>query len=163
MPNELLERNPVAAPDSDRPQINRLEGLLEGIISRHADSGFSRKARLVGPDEQVIELPDSVFNLLRQVVYYLSEGKAISLIPVNKELTTQEAADILNVSRPFLIKILDQGDLRFRYVGSHRRIRVDDLIDYQNRRDSNRRQALDEMIKISEEAGLYDKDIGFVE
>jgi excisionase family DNA binding protein len=162
MANVLLEKNPVAAPESDRQEINRLEDLFEKIAKEGVQHVISRKARLVGPNDEVIELPDTVFNLLRQVVFYLSEGKAISLIPVNKELTTQEAADLLNVSRPFLIKLLDQGELNYRYVGKHRRIRVDDLIEYRQNRDAYRSHAIEEMIKISEEAGLYDKDIGFV-
>lgn len=163
MPNELIERNPVAAPASDRTEINKLANYLEDMSAGRSKNGHNCKTKLVGPDEQAIEIPDSVLTLMRQLVSYLSEGKGISIIPVNKELTTQEAAELLNVSRPFLIKLLDQGDLKFRYVGTHRRIAINDLIEYRNRRDTYRSQAIDEMIRISEEEGLYDIDVEFPE
>ena len=81
----------------------------------------------------------------------MADGRSITLVPHDKELTTQEAADILHVSRPHLIKLLDRGDLPFHRVGTHRRIRIEDVLTYRDRRDAERSAALDELTKLSEE------------
>ena len=86
----------------------------------------------------------------------MAQGNAVTLIPVHAELTTQEAADLLNVSRPFLIKLVDTGEIPCRKVGRHRRIRYNDLMAYKQRNDRLRRQALDEIVGISQELNLYD-------
>ena len=75
----------------------------------------------------------------------------------NRQLTTQQAADILNVSRPFLVKLLDEEAIPYIKVGSHRRIRFKDLIIYKEHRDSKRRKLLDQLIEMTEEAGLYEE------
>ena len=75
----------------------------------------------------------------------------------NRELTTQQAADILNVSRPFLVKLLDEGAIPYIKVGSHRRIRFKDLIIYKEHRSRKRRKLLDQLIEMTEEAGLYEE------
>ncbi|HEY7832450.1 MAG TPA: helix-turn-helix domain-containing protein [Ktedonobacterales bacterium] len=77
-------------------------------------------------------------------------------MPLNKELTTQEAADLLNVSRPFLIKLLEQGGVPFAKTGSHRRIRFSDLMAYKHRRDADRQRALARLTQMSQEVGLYE-------
>lgn len=81
----------------------------------------------------------------------MADGRSITLVPHDKELTTQEAADILHVSRPHLIKLLDRGDFPFHRVGTHRRIRIEDVLTYRDRRDAERSAALDELTKLSEE------------
>jgi excisionase family DNA binding protein len=111
---------------------------------------------LIGPQGEEIELPMSLFHVLRQIIYHMMRGRAISIVPFSKELSTQEAADILNVSRPFLIKRLEQGELPFTKVGTHRRIRFDDLMNYKRQRDNNRKAGLAEIAHISEDVGLYD-------
>jgi excisionase family DNA binding protein len=81
---------------------------------------------------------------------------SISIVPINKELSTQEAADILNVSRPFLVKLLESGVIPFVKVGTHRRIRFIDLMEYKKHRDEETQKGLIEIMRISEEEGLYD-------
>lgn len=76
-------------------------------------------------------------------------------MPSNKYLTTQEAADILNVSRPYVVKLLEQGDIPYVKAGAHRRIRFDDLMAYKARRDATRRSALSRLTRMSEDLGLY--------
>ena len=89
----------------------------------------------------------------------MASGQAISLVLHNRELTTQEAADILNVSRPFLVKLLEKGEIPYIKVGSHRRILFQHLMTYKQQRKVQRRQLLDELIEMTEEAGLYEEGI----
>jgi len=113
-------------------------------------------AKLLGPRGDVVELPASVATLLRQLVTHLAHGNAITLVPVGKELTTQQAADILNVSRPYLIKLLDSGQIPYTRTGTHRRIRFTDLTRYKSRRDAELRAGLGELSRLSQELGAYD-------
>ncbi len=102
-----------------------------------------------------IELPKPIYELLVRVATSLQEGKVISLVPETQELTTQAAANILGVSRPHLIKLLESGRLAFHKVGAHRRIRMKDLSEFQQARDRERRRALDDLARKAQEAGLY--------
>ena len=130
--------------------------MLESSRPKGEPESVGPLPKLVGPDGEEIELPLSVFQLLRRIVYHLMSGRAISIVPVNKELSTQEAADILNVSRPYLVSLLEAGKIPFGRVGTHRRIRFSDLMKYKEHRDKERKQGLAEMAHISEDAGLYD-------
>ncbi len=100
-----------------------------------------------------VTLPFSAFKLLMTVLTQMAEGNAITLIPVHAELTTQEAANLLNVSRPYLIRLLEEKKIPFRKVGTRRRILFQDLMDYKAKIDTARRKALDE---LSEEAQNLD-------
>ena len=102
-----------------------------------------------------LELPRPIYELLVRVASALQEGKVISLVPETQELTTQAAANILGVSRPHLIKLLESGKLAFHKVGAHRRIRMNDLSEFQQARDRDRRRALDDLARKAQEAGLY--------
>jgi excisionase family DNA binding protein len=152
---ETLERNLITSPIDEQTALNKLEELLEESAENQSNVS---KLELVGQNGERIELPDTVLQVLRQAVKLMLEDKAVSITAINKELTTQEAADLLNVSRPFLIKLLDRGEIDYRLVGRHRRIRFDDLMEYKALRYKRRNEAIQEMIQISEEAGLYEKD-----
>ncbi len=143
----VLEHEPISANENEKAALRKIEGVLRNAAS---------VSKLVGPGGEEIELPASVFQILRNSVYHMIQGEAISIVPVNKELTTQEAADLLNVSRPYLVKLLEQEKIPFIKVGNHRRIEFNDLIAYKKRREEERQMALDEMAHISEDAGLYD-------
>lgn len=138
-------RGPVAADASERDTLGEVERLIAG----------EQAPKLVGAEGRAIELPGTVVALLRQLVHDLAQDRAVSVVATGKELTTQEAADILNVSRPYLIKLLEQGEIPFAMVGTHRRILVSDLLAYKRRRDAARRQALVELTQLSQEWGLY--------
>jgi excisionase family DNA binding protein len=112
---------------------------------------------LVGADGERLELPDSVYRLLKEIARNMQMGRAIVLIPENQQLTTQRAADLLGVSRPHLIKLLVAGELAYHRTGSHRRIYLKDLVAYQKRRDTERRAALDSIAKEAFDSGLYDR------
>jgi excisionase family DNA binding protein len=86
----------------------------------------------------------------------IAQGNAVSFIPIHAELTTQEAADLLNVSRPFLIKQIELGKIPHHKVGKHRQIQFNDLMVYKDQIDLATSQSLDEMVAISQELGLYD-------
>lgn len=92
-----------------------------------------------------ITVPVSALRLLIEVLTQIGEGNAVSIFPIHAELTTQAAADVLNVSRPFLVQLLEQNEIPFHRVGTHRRIRYQDLIDYKERLDRERVNALDEL------------------
>ncbi|RTL43641.1 MAG: helix-turn-helix domain-containing protein [Candidatus Melainabacteria bacterium] len=117
-----------------------------------------KQARLVGPEGQEIPLPEPLYRVLEQVVPLLAADMAVSIVPVGHLLTTQEAADLLNVSRPYLIKLLQEGDISFERVGTHRRIRFEDLMEYKHKRDKKRRSALKKLTKMAQEASLYDEE-----
>ena len=106
---------------------------------------------VVGADGHHIELPVSALEALRKVVEAMSRGESVTVIPHDKQLTSQEAAEILSVSRPHLIKLLDRGELPFHRVGTHRRIKIEDVLAYRERRDAERRAALAELTRLSED------------
>lgn len=112
---------------------------------------------LIGADGERVELPDSVFRLLKDITRNMQLGRAVVLIPENQQLTTQRAADLLGVSRPHLIKLLEAGELPYHKAGSHRRIYLKDLLAYQKRRNAERKSALDRIAKEAFESGLYDR------
>ena len=95
--------------------------------------------------EQPLELPAGAVSLLRDILDAMAAGRGVSLIPENAELTTVQAAAVLNVSRPFLIKLLTQGALPHRKVGKHRRIRMEDVMAYKARIDREREAVLDQL------------------
>lgn len=99
-------------------------------------------------------LPGHTLQLLLDVLSEISKGNAISLIPHHQEVSTQEAANLLNVSRPFLVKLLEQNDIPFRKVGAHRRVLLRDVLAYKERIDQQRSQALDDLAALSQQEGM---------
>ncbi len=142
---------PVIAPVADQALLEGVESLLRRAAG---DSPSMRRPKLVGPDGDTIDLPESIFRLLRQIVPHLKKGHALTVVPLHKELSTQQAADILNVSRPFLIGLLERGEIPYTKVGKHRRIRFDHLIAYKRRRDTDRREILKRLTELGQELGL---------
>lgn len=102
-----------------------------------------------------IELPTSALTLLMNILGELAEGNAVQIVPVHAELTTQEAANILNVSRPHMVKLLEEGKLPFHKTGRHRRVLFADLMSYKTQRERESHQAMQELDDISQELGLY--------
>lgn len=101
-----------------------------------------------------IVVPKSVLDVLVRVLGSLSAGEGITVVPSHAELTTQQAADMLNVSRPHLIKLLSEGQIEFRTVGTHRRVVAQSLMDYMKADDQRRRDAAAELTQLGQETGL---------
>lgn len=137
--------DPVSIPKTQENQIRDLRRLVQ-------EGG----AKLVGPDGREIEIPEPVHELLLLILKNLQAGRAISIVPEHQQLTTQRAADILGVSRPFLVGLLENGDIPFHMVGSHRRIYLRDLLEYKRQRDAARHEAINNMARAEMEAGTYD-------
>lgn len=133
------------AETSELSRLRELRSRIETVFQR------SQKPYLVASDGTSVELPPSAVEALQLVIGALSDGQAITIVPHDRELTSQEAADILNVSRPHLIKLLDGGEIRFHRVGTHRRLTVEDVLAYRERRDAERHAALSELTRLSEE------------
>lgn len=118
---------------------------------------LERAPALVGPNQESIPIPESVFNILRQVIGYMRQGKGVSVVPVMEELTTQRAANMLGVSRPFLIDLLNRNEIPHHKAGTHRRIYLRDVIAYRNNRDQERKKILDEIARQAVADGDYDQ------
>lgn len=102
-----------------------------------------------------IELPTSALTLLMSILGELATGNAVQIVPVQAELTTQEAANILNVSRPHMVKLLEEGHLPFHKTGRHRRVLFADLMQYKEQRENESMQAMQELTDRSQELGFY--------
>ena len=115
-----------------------------------------RPLRLTAMDAhaQVVELPPAAAELLVRVLNQMAQGNAVTLIPIHAELTTQQAADILGVSRPFVVKEIEAKRLPARKVGTRRRVMFGDLMKYKQRSDADRRQALAELAALDDELGI---------
>jgi excisionase family DNA binding protein len=123
---------------------------LGRFLEHHTGPGL-----LPGPDGEQVPLPEEVYRVLAEVVEAMREGKAITLVPRTRRLTTQEAADFLGVSRPTMVKLLEDGKIPYEQPGRHRRILFTDLLAYTGRQHADRRAALDRMTEDASEAGIY--------
>jgi excisionase family DNA binding protein len=101
-----------------------------------------------------VTVPTEAFDLFVDVLTQMANGNAVSIVPVHAELTTQQAAEMLNVSRPFLVGLLDEGKIPFRLVGTHRRVRAGDVVAYKERDAAYRRSVADELTTEAEKHGM---------
>lgn len=101
-----------------------------------------------------ITIPGPAFDLLLEILGQMANGNAVTIVPVHAELTTQQAADTLNVSRPFLVQLLESGAIPYRRVGTHRRVRFADLMEYRQKDEEQRREVMDELASEAQKHGL---------
>ena len=107
-----------------------------------------------GDPEAAVVVPAQALDLLMRVLAHLANGDAVTILPVRAEITTQQAAELLNVSRPYLIKLLDEGKVPFRKVGTHRRVLLKDLLEFKRHDEAERREALAELAAEAQKLGL---------
>lgn len=145
------QMTPVVAHQSQR------EGLAALVEQLKSTDAHQHKAayKLLSPSGEVTELPESALILLERVIEVLARGDALTVVPVGKELTTQQAANLLNVSRQYLVRLLDDGRIPHHKTGTHRRIRIEDLLTYKRQRDQERMTSLDDLSALSQDLGGY--------
>ena len=135
------------------------ESLLAEESSRRLAKLLQQNAKLslhasAGKKNESIELPVAAFRLLSDILNEMAKGNAVTFIPVHAELTTQQAADFLNVSRPYLIDLLEQSKIPFHKVGTHRRVLFKDVMEYKKAIDKLRLETLESLAEIDQELGL---------
>jgi excisionase family DNA binding protein len=120
---------------------------LRQILASQAAGDGRRSLRVLGEDNKAAEvvLAPAISQLLMELLRHIGSGDAVTLVPVSQMLTTQQAADILNVSRPYLVSLLDRREIEHHMVGRHRRIKAEHLFAYKKRRDAERAEALAEL------------------
>ena len=126
------------------------------LLASRLKKGAAMQLRILDDDgaKATVNLPAPAVGLLLRILEEMARGNAVTIIPVHAELTTQEAADMLNMSRPSLIQLLEEGKIEYRRVGTHRRVRFEALMKYKRHADEERRAVLDELAAYDQELGL---------
>jgi excisionase family DNA binding protein len=139
---------PTAPRNTEQQQVQALHRMLRGGVPA-----------LVSPAGERMELPPAVLDVLRNAVDFMSQGQAIRLVPDSQMVTTQRAADLLGMSRPFFIKLLDSGVMAHHRVGNQRRVALRDVLEFKTKRDEERMAALGRLSRDAFEAGLYERNV----
>jgi excisionase family DNA binding protein len=153
----MVAESPIGSePVAPTEEESRLAEEASRKLAAYVDVQHSLRLQILDeehPHESVV-LPRSVLQLLTRILAEMADGNAVRLIPVHAELTTQEAADLLNVSRPFLVGLLEEGKIPFRKVGTHRRVAFRDLMHYKRQTDHARLAALEELTAQAQELNM---------
>jgi excisionase family DNA binding protein len=131
----------------------RLASQSSRLLAACIGHGETARLQVIHGDSK-IDVPVSALNLLVDILAQMGRGNAVSIVPIHAELTTQQAADFLNVSRPFVVQLLESGTLAHRKVGSHRRVQFKDLLGYREQSTVTRKSALDQLTQEAQELGL---------
>ena len=129
----------------------------DSLLAKESSEQLAQSSGLVSlrlEGKGPIPLPKPALELLKEILAEMAKGNAVKLVPVHSELSTQQAAEILNVSRPYVIELLEKGSIPFRKVGTHRRIMLKDVMDYKHAWTQKRLNALDELSALDQELGL---------
>jgi excisionase family DNA binding protein len=133
--------------------IERPAGKVAAAQARKSLDALRKHAR---PSLAGTTPPAAAIAAFKQVLQAMAQGDGVAVLPLDAELTTQEAADLLNVSRPSLVKLLEKGAIPFRKLGVHRRLKAADVFAYRKARDTKRRRILDNMVAENQRLGFYD-------
>lgn len=156
---ERLAQDRFIYSPSERAILLAKEGAatISGITGRHRkEKDYEACIEFIGERGEQVKLPAGALRLLGEILTQMARGNAITLVPINAELTTQQAADILSVSRPYLIKLLENQEIPFAKKGTHRRVLLEDVQEYKAKIDAERMEALDSLIEQAQEL-----DIGY--
>lgn len=146
----------VLSSHPDNEQVEAAESALPRIrryLNEHREA-LTPVPVIVEENQEELLLPRAAIELLVGVLTHMAAGRGVSIVPEHAELTTQQAADMLNVSRPHLIGLLQAEEIEYRKVGTHRRVRAASLMEYMRRDDQRRREAADELSAMNQELGL---------
>ncbi len=149
---KLRHDEPVTADEREVDAVRKVARLLDDS----ARDGTGGEIRLTTLDGQALDLPASIRKILRQAIPLLTQGDAVTVTSLHKEMTTQEAADFLNVSRPSLIKLLEDGAIPYIKVGTHRRVRLNDLLSYEKHRHEEFNEFAAWMLAVAQQNNAYD-------
>lgn len=144
--------DPFVPSDADAKIAAEASRILSALVSTRKE--LHLEVASDGAKSTPMILPRPVIGLIQRILTELANGNAVTVMPINAELTTQEAAEFLNVSRPFIVKQLEAGAIPYRKVGTHRRISVKDLLEYKHSIDRARSDALDELAAEAQRLGL---------
>lgn len=144
----LLDKPNTVMPSEQDARLATESSRILSAVDGKQDAGEFR-VKLEGGEE--LRLPSAVKTLLIHLLTEMSRGNAVKIIPIHAELTTQEAADYLNVSRPFLVGLLEKGEVKFHKVGTHRRVKFEDLSAYKQKVDAKQDAAMAELSKQAQE------------
>lgn len=141
------------------PVEREVEAAVQGqrALAAYLATKFETQSIQIFDDQNQahqVELPTSALRLLMDVLAELADGNAVQVVPIHAELTTQEAADLLNVSRPHIVKLLEEGLLPFHRTGKHRRVRFADLMQFKTERERASEQAMEELAKQAQQLAM---------
>jgi excisionase family DNA binding protein len=138
-----------------RKEQKLAQSSIEKVGALKAASGDREAVKIKLQEKgEVLEIPKKAFSLLITILKNMAEGKSITLLPSDSQVSTQQAADLLKVSRPHLVKLLEQGEIPFRKAGTHRRIELKDLLTYEEKLKKARREKLNFLAKQAQELNL---------
>lgn len=140
-----------APPSVQDAALARASGQM---LARFSHKNRPLSLRVQDKDAPTIDLPTGAVSLLMDILEAMASGRGVTLIPQNAELTTVQAAEILNVSRPFLIKLLESNEIPYRKVGKHRRVKMEDVMAYKDRIDKERESILDALVADAQENNM---------
>lgn len=143
--SEQKDLTPVSIKEEDQQEIRHLYERIRG-----------HRAKLVGPDGEAKQLPASVYSFLLRLLADLEDGKSVSIVQSDAELTTVEASHLLGMSRQFFVNLLKREEIPFHYVGTHRRVYVSDVLTYKSKRDNARKRAFEDLVRTEGNEGIFD-------
>ncbi|MBI4851368.1 MAG: helix-turn-helix domain-containing protein [Acidobacteria bacterium] len=147
---------PVREPITPTEQEMNLAEISSRVLAQYIKNKDARSIKIIDDSDssEVVEIPNIAFRLLVDILVHISKGDAITIRPIHQELTTQEAADLLNVSRPFLVKLLEEGKMPFHKVGTHRRVLFKDLLEFKHKHQQEQDKNMDELVALAQEMDL---------
>jgi len=151
----LVEEETLVRPDEElKEETGVLKDLIGQAKNLHAQSIISIQRQHKASAVATVTLPEAIVDILFHVAENLSKGRAVALVAFDSQLSTQQAARFLGVSRPHLVKLLERGEIDYTKVGAHRRIKFEDVVRFKENRDAKRRAALEEMTRKLQEEGV---------